>query len=80
MVQHFVSLVEDEHLDVSGAQVATTDHIEHTAWRSNNDVLQYFMHKGLSIESFNEVYPSLNDIFIRLVQDTSTAREFQDVK
>ncbi len=46
---------------------------------SNNEVLQYFMHKGLSIESFNEVFPSLNDIFIRLVGDTSLAREFQEV-
>src|SRR5678815_2537771 len=34
---------------------------------SNNDVLQYFINKGLLIESFNEILPSLNDIFIRLV-------------
>lgn len=46
---------------------------------TNNDVLQYFMNKGLSIESFNEILPSLNDIFIRLVEGTPTARQFQEV-
>jgi ABC-2 type transport system ATP-binding protein len=45
---------------------------------SNNDVLQFFMHKGLTIRSFNEVLPSLNDIFIRLVQGTPEARQFQN--
>ncbi len=47
---------------------------------TNNDVLQYFIDKGLGIESFNEILPSLNDIFIRLVEDTPTARQFQTVK
>lgn len=46
---------------------------------TNNDVLEYFIHKGLHIESFNEILPSLNDIFIRLVEDTPTARQFQNV-
>ena len=47
---------------------------------TNNDVLQYFINKGLGIESFNEILPSLNDIFIRLVEDTPAARQFQEVK
>lgn len=46
---------------------------------TNNDVLQYFMNKGLHIESFNEILPSLNEIFIRLVESTPTARQFQEV-
>ncbi|HEX2845001.1 MAG TPA: ABC transporter ATP-binding protein [Chitinophagaceae bacterium] len=46
---------------------------------TNNDVLEYFIHKGLHIESFNEILPSLNDIFIRLVEDTPAARQFQDI-
>lgn len=46
---------------------------------SNNDVLQYFMNKGLGIESFNEILPSLNEIFIRLVEDSPAARQFQQV-
>ncbi len=44
---------------------------------TNNDVIQYFINKGLNIRSFNEVLPTLNDIFIRLVQGTPEARQFQ---
>jgi len=44
---------------------------------SNNDILQYFISKGLAVESFNEILPSLNDIFIKLVEGTPTARQFQ---
>jgi ABC-2 type transport system ATP-binding protein len=44
---------------------------------TNNDVIQYFINKGLNIRSFHEVLPSLNDIFIRLVQGTPEARQFQ---
>lgn len=47
---------------------------------TNNDVLDYFIHKGLPIDSFNEILPSLNEIFIRLVEDTPAARQFQEVK
>ena len=44
-----------------------------------NDVLQFLMQQGISIQSFNEILPSLNDIFIRLVEGTPTARQFQQV-
>ncbi len=47
---------------------------------SSNDILQYFMSKGLQVESFNEILPSLNEIFIRLVESTPTARQFEAVK
>ena len=43
---------------------------------SNNDVIQFFINKNLTIRSFNEVLPSLNDIFIRLVKDSPEARQF----
>jgi ABC-2 type transport system ATP-binding protein len=46
---------------------------------TNNDVLQYFINKGLAVESFNEILPSLNEIFIRLVEGTPTARQFQHI-
>ncbi len=42
-----------------------------------NDVLGYFMNRGSSIVSFKEILPSLNDIFIKLVEGTPTARQFQ---
>jgi ABC-2 type transport system ATP-binding protein len=44
---------------------------------SNNQVLSYFIDKNLHITSFNEILPSLNDIFIELVQGTPEARQFQ---
>ena len=44
---------------------------------STNQLLSYFIDKQLSIQSFNEVLPSLNDIFIELVQGTPESRQFQ---
>ena len=46
----------------------------------SRDVLQYFLQKEANIEGFNEILPSLNDIFIREVEGTkSTTRAFQPV-
>lgn len=45
----------------------------------NNEVLQYFINENSSIEAFNEILPSLNEVFIRLVEGTRTARQFQTV-
>jgi ABC-2 type transport system ATP-binding protein len=47
--------------------------------QSSNDVISYFIQQGNTILAFEEILPSLNEIFIRLVQDTSTARAFQTV-
>ncbi|MGC4100048.1 ABC transporter ATP-binding protein [Ferruginibacter sp.] len=44
-----------------------------------NDVLGYFMNQGCNIISFKEILPSLNDIFIKLVEGTPTARQFEKV-
>lgn len=44
-----------------------------------NDVLKYLIQQGATINSFNEILPSLSDIFIRLVEGTPSAREFQHV-
>lgn len=46
---------------------------------TNNDILSYFINKGQVIQSFNEILPSLNDIFIKLVEGTPMARQFQEV-
>jgi len=45
-----------------------------------NDVLEYFIGQGRDITSFMEILPSLNDIFIRLVEGTPLSRQFQPVK
>lgn len=44
-----------------------------------NDVLQYLLQQGADIHAFNEILPSLNDIFIKLVEGTPAARQFQKV-
>ena len=43
------------------------------------DVLQQFLANKASIISFNEILPSLNDIFIKKVEDTKLARQFERV-
>ncbi len=42
-----------------------------------NEVLQFMINSGVSIQSFHEVMPSLNDIFIKLVEGTPNTRQFQ---
>ena len=46
---------------------------------TTNDVLKFFIEQNIAINSFNEVLPSLNDIFIKLVEGTPEARQFQKV-
>jgi ABC-2 type transport system ATP-binding protein len=44
-----------------------------------NDVLAYFIGRQTGITAFTEILPSLNDIFIRLVEGTPLSRRFQPV-
>ena len=44
-----------------------------------NDVLEYFIRQNTGITYFTELLPSLNDIFIRLVEGTPLSRQFQPV-
>lgn len=44
-----------------------------------NDVLNYFLSSGVQINSFHEILPSLNDIFIKLVEGTPLTRQFQPI-
>lgn len=44
-----------------------------------NDVLRYLIDNGSAIHSFQEILPSLNEIFIRLVEGTPVSRAFQQV-
>jgi ABC-2 type transport system ATP-binding protein len=46
---------------------------------SPNDVLRYFIGLGSGILSFQEILPSLSDIFIKLVEGTPLTRQFQPV-
>jgi ABC-2 type transport system ATP-binding protein len=44
-----------------------------------NDVLQHFIQQQISIREFHEILPSVNDIFIKKVEETAATRQFQDV-
>ncbi len=44
-----------------------------------NDVLEHFIRQQASITEFHEILPSLNDIFIKLVEGTGITRQFQPV-
>jgi ABC-2 type transport system ATP-binding protein len=46
---------------------------------SPNDILRYFLQSNAGITAFNELLPSLSDIFIQLVEGTSTSRQFQNI-
>lgn len=43
---------------------------------SNNHVLEYFIQKNLQVIEFHEILPTLNEIFIRLVEQGKTSRQF----
>ena len=47
---------------------------------ASNEVLKYLIEQEVPIISYNEVLPSLNEIFIQLVEDThAKARAFQNI-
>ncbi|HEX4958689.1 MAG TPA: ABC transporter ATP-binding protein [Lacibacter sp.] len=46
---------------------------------ASNDVLKHFMNQNKQIVAFHEILPSLNDIFIHLVEGTPTSRQFETV-
>ncbi len=48
-----------------------------TDGKSSNDVLRFLIDRSIPVHSFVEILPSLNDIFIRLVEDTPVTRQFQ---
>jgi ABC-2 type transport system ATP-binding protein len=42
-----------------------------------NEVLRYFIDQQSNVSAFTELLPSLNEIFIKLVEGTSLSRQFQ---
>lgn len=42
-----------------------------------NEVLTFFLQHNISITHFNEILPSLNEIFIKLVEGTPLSRQFE---
>ncbi|HMO31878.1 MAG TPA: ATP-binding cassette domain-containing protein [Lacibacter sp.] len=58
-----------------GRELTVKIHEGHTA----NEVLLHFIAQQQQIVVFHEILPSLNDIFIHLVEGTPTARQFETV-
>jgi ABC-2 type transport system ATP-binding protein len=48
--------------------------------QSPNEVLRYFIDQQSNISAFSELLPSLNEIFIKLVEGTSLSRQFQPIQ
>ena len=48
-----------------------------TEGKTSNDVLRFLIDRSIPVHSFEEILPSLNEIFIRLVEDTPVTRQFQ---
>ena len=72
-----------QHRHHSFSLVKEEDHsmvVKINEGHSSNEVLQSFINNGAPITSFNEILPSLNDIFIELVEGTPAARQFQTVE
>ncbi len=44
---------------------------------NTNDVLKFFIGNDIAVHSFNEVLPTLTEIFIKLVEGTPQARKFE---
>lgn len=45
----------------------------------SNDILLHFINQQSMIVAYHEILPSLNEIFIRLIEGTPTARQFETV-
>jgi len=79
----FDEKVMPEHTAIHLFQVINkTDNeliIKKTEGFTSNDIISYFINKDLTIHSFNEILPSLNEIFIRQVEGTTLARQFEKV-
>ena len=72
-----------QHRHQSFSLIKEEDHsmvVKINEGHSSNEVLQSFLNNGTPITAFNEILPSLNDIFIELVEGTPAARQFQKVE
>lgn len=46
---------------------------------NSNDVLKFFINEDTIVEAFNEILPSLNEVFIKQVEGTNATRQFKKV-
>lgn len=81
---HFFIKIRNENIDFSDAPFEIIKHnnseiiIRLNESVPGNNVLRYLLEKEAEIESFSELLPSLNDIFIKLVNGTNAvSRTFE---
>jgi ABC-2 type transport system ATP-binding protein len=73
------SIVESQVFEVIDQKANKLSVMINEGFKSN-DVLRYFIDRQINIESFTEILPSLNDIFISLIEGTkATTRQFQKI-
>ncbi|MEJ7735887.1 MAG: ABC transporter ATP-binding protein [Chitinophagaceae bacterium] len=76
--EHFPALSDDPAFEI----VESRQHaliVRINQGYSPNHVLRYFISQDAGIVSFHEILPSLNDIFIKLVEGTPVTRQFESV-
>ncbi len=76
LAQNLLNINGDAPFEIKGNEKGNTV-IKINEGNSPNDVLSYLLQHGSNIHSFNEILPSLNEIFIKLVEGTPSTRQFQ---
>lgn len=75
-----VSLPQDSIPFSVVQQSSSKLYIQLPAGLTRNQALQFLLDKQVGIVSFKEILPSLNDIFIKLVEGTPVSRSFETKK
>jgi ABC-2 type transport system ATP-binding protein len=85
--EHLYKLVIDniaEAIPTDAFEIINTDNNNITVKisdnRTSNEVLQYFINQNIQVEAFQEILPSLNDIFIKLVSSQAVTRSFVNIQ
>jgi len=67
------------HLATNGDHSGERQVVKINAGYGPNDVLRHYLQQDITINGFYELLPSMNDIFIRLVEGTPQARKFEQI-
>jgi ABC-2 type transport system ATP-binding protein len=70
---------ESEAFDVVKKESSSTLVVKIAEGYTPNDVLRFYLQQDAPVLSFQEILPSLNDIFIQLVESKSATRQFQNI-
>jgi ABC-2 type transport system ATP-binding protein len=73
------AITESPKFEVIGRKDENTLIVKIQDGYASNDVLRHFIEGQANVNSFHEILPSLNDIFIKLVEGTPLTRQFQKV-